>query len=83
VGVLKKEMPTLVAITFFEMFPPPQTFSKISHDTCWVSKGKKKEKIRRDLYALLKPKAAQALPCIVNLLTHWDDVLFISKIEKN
>jgi hypothetical protein len=36
------------------------TFSKISHDTCFVSKGKTKKKIRRDFYALLKPKAAQA-----------------------
>jgi hypothetical protein len=41
VGVLKKEMPTLVAITFFEMSTP---LSKISHDTCWVSKGKKRKK---------------------------------------
>jgi hypothetical protein len=46
-------------------------------------KGKKKKKIRRDFYALLKPKAAQASPWIVNLLTHCDHVLFISKIEKN
>jgi hypothetical protein len=40
--------------------PHMSTFSKISRDTCCVSKGKTKKKIRRDFTALLKPKAAQA-----------------------
>jgi hypothetical protein len=59
------------------------TFSKISHDTCFVSKGKTKKKIRRDFYALLKPKAAQAFTLQCKVTYHCDHVLFISKIEKN